>query len=106
MNNETTQKKFNQSIKNYFDKFIEELDFVELHTQAKHPRVWILHDEQMLGHDIIVSFSIFSLLKYDSIFSKKLEHDTYGVRLSPSAKFCGRSVPGLAPEIYVNFLFS
>ena len=31
----------------------------------------------MIGHDIIVSFYIFSLLRYDRIFSKSLEHDTY-----------------------------
>ena len=34
----------------------------------------------MIAHDIIVTFYIFSLLNYDSIFSKKLEHDTYGVK--------------------------
>ena len=38
-NNETTILK-----KNYFEKFIEELDFVELSTQAKYLRVWILHN--------------------------------------------------------------
>ena len=38
-NNETTQKT------NYFEKFIEEFDFVELSTQAKHLRVWILHGD-------------------------------------------------------------
>ena len=31
----------------------------------------------MIAPDIIVSFCIFSLLKYDRIFCKKLEHDTY-----------------------------
>ena len=31
--------------KKYFEKFIEELDFVELSTQTKHLRVWILHDD-------------------------------------------------------------
>ena len=31
--------------KNYFEKFVEELDFAELSTQAKHLRVWILHDD-------------------------------------------------------------
>ena len=36
--NETTQK-------NYFEKFIEELDFLKLSTQAKHLGVWILHDD-------------------------------------------------------------
>ena len=38
LNNETTKK-------NYFEKFIEEVAFVELSTQAKHLRVWILHDD-------------------------------------------------------------
>ena len=33
----------------------------------------------MIAHDIIVSFHIFRLLKYDGIFGKNLEHDTYGV---------------------------
>ena len=34
----------------------------------------------MIPHNIIISFCIFSLLKYDRIFSKNLEHDTYGVK--------------------------
>ena len=35
----------------------------------------------MIAHDIIASFYIFSLLKYnDRIFGKNLEHDAYGVR--------------------------
>ena len=33
----------------------------------------------MITGDIIVSFNIFRLLKYDRIFGKNLEHDTYGV---------------------------
>ena len=33
----------------------------------------------MIAHDIIVSFCTFSLLKYDRIFGKNLEHDAYGV---------------------------
>ena len=33
------------SKKNYFDKFIEELDFAELSIQAKHLRVCILHND-------------------------------------------------------------
>ena len=33
----------------------------------------------MIARDIIVSFYIFRLLKYDRIFGKNLEHDTYGV---------------------------
>ena len=28
---------------NYLEKFTEEPDFAELHTQAKHLGVWILH---------------------------------------------------------------
>ena len=31
--------------KNDFEKFIEEFDFVELSTQAKHLTVWILHGD-------------------------------------------------------------
>ena len=31
----------------------------------------------MIARDINVSFYIFSLLKYDRIFGKSLEHDTY-----------------------------
>ena len=34
----------------------------------------------MIAHDIIDSFGIFSLQKYDSNFNKKFEHDTYGVK--------------------------
>ena len=34
----------------------------------------------MVAPDIIVSFYIFSLLKYDRIFNKKLRHDAYGVK--------------------------
>ena len=34
----------------------------------------------MIGHDIIFSFCILSLPKYDRIFGKSLEHDTYGVK--------------------------
>ena len=30
---------------NYIEKFIEKVAFVELSTQAKHLRVWILHDD-------------------------------------------------------------
>ena len=32
----------------------------------------------MIGRDIVVSFCILSLLKYDKIFGKNLEHDTIG----------------------------
>ena len=34
----------------------------------------------MIARKIIVSFCIFSLLKYDRIFVKSLEHDTYAVK--------------------------
>ena len=34
----------------------------------------------MIAHNNIASFCIFSLLKYDWIFGKNLEHDTYGVK--------------------------
>ena len=35
--------------KNYFEKFIEELDFVEFTIQAKHLRLWILQDDWLNG---------------------------------------------------------
>ena len=35
---------------------------------------------QMIAHDIIGSFGILSLLNYDRIFVKNLEHNTYGVK--------------------------
>ena len=34
----------------------------------------------MIAHNFIVSFCIFTLLKYDRIFGKNLEHGTYGVK--------------------------
>ena len=34
----------------------------------------------MIACDIIVSFYIVILLKYDRIFGKNLEHDTYAVK--------------------------
>ena len=34
----------------------------------------------MIAREIIVSFWIFSLLKYDRTFGKNLEDDTYGVK--------------------------
>ena len=34
----------------------------------------------MIAHDVIVSFCFFSLVKYDIIFGKKLEHDAYKVK--------------------------
>ena len=59
----------------------------------------------MISHNIIVSFCIFSLLKYDKIFGKNLEHDTYGVKKVVDPALCGVLVPDLAPEIYVSSLF-
>ena len=61
----------------------------------------------MIAHDIIVTFYIFSLLKYDRIFGKRLEHDTYdwGKIKSLAQHFTGGSIIGFAPEIYVRFLF-
>ena len=37
----------------------------------------------MTAHDIIDSSCIFSLLKYDRIIGKNLEHDTCGVKWNP-----------------------
>ena len=37
----------------------------------------------MIAHIIVVSFCIFSLLKYDWIFGKNLKDDTYVLKLSP-----------------------
>ena len=34
----------------------------------------------MLARDIIVNFYIFSLLNYDRIFGKNLEHEIYRVK--------------------------
>ena len=34
----------------------------------------------MIARDIIVSFCIFSQLKYARIFGRNLGHDTYGVK--------------------------
>ena len=39
--------------------------------------------DKVIAHDIIVSFYIFSLLKYGRIFGKSFEHDTCGVKESP-----------------------
>ena len=55
----------------------------------------------MMAHDIIVSLCIFSLLKYNRIFGKNLEHDTFGYNKVLDPGFCGASVPGLAPAIYL-----
>ena len=60
----------------------------------------------MIAHSIIVSFCIFCLLKYDRIFGKNLEDDTYGVKWNPwsgTLRGWGGSVSELVPEIYVSF---
>ena len=38
-------RNYNTQKTNHFEKFIKELDFKELSTQAKHPRVWILNKD-------------------------------------------------------------
>ena len=35
---------------------------------------------QIIAHNIIVSFCLFSLLTFGRIFGKKLEHDTDGLK--------------------------
>ena len=53
----------------------------------------------MIARDITVSLCILSLLKYDRIFGKNLEHDTLrGNIKSLTQQFVG-SVLGLAREI-------
>ena len=61
----------------------------------------------MIAHNNIDSFFIFNLLKYDRIFGKNLEHDTYKSKIKSLTQYfaAGGSVPGLAPETYVSFLF-
>ena len=59
----------------------------------------------MIARDIIVNFCIFGLLKFDWIFGKNLEHDTYRVKLSPWPSTLQGFIPGLVPEIYVSFSF-
>ena len=60
----------------------------------------------MIACDIIVTFYIFRLLKYDRIFGENLEHYTYGVKKILDPAFCGDSVPGLIPEIYASFFMT
>ena len=42
--------------KNYFEKFIEKLDFVELSTQDKHLKVWILYHQWPNDSHNIINF--------------------------------------------------
>ena len=75
------QQNYGSKKKHYFEKFIEELDFLELSTQAKHLRVQILYDNSLNDCQcFIISFYIVSLIKYDRIFGKNFEYDTYGIK--------------------------
>ena len=60
----------------------------------------------MIARDIIVSFCIFSLLKYHRIFVKNFELDI-GKLKSLTQQFVGEGggecVPCFVPEIYVSF---
>ena len=55
--------------------------------------------------DIIVRFYIVSLLKYDRILCKNLNHDTYVVKYEvfDPALFRVESVQCFLPEIYASF---
>ena len=59
----------------------------------------------MIAHDTIISFCIFSVLKYDRIIRKNLEHDTYVVKKVFDPALRGALVTDLAPEIYFSFGF-
>ena len=54
---------------------------------------------------LLLVFCIFNLLRYDRIFSKDLEHDTYGVKEVLGPALCGGSVGGVVPEMYFSFVF-
>ena len=41
----------------------------------------------MIAHDIIDSFCIFSLLKYDRIIGKNLEHNSWPRTLRPGGQY-------------------
>ena len=57
----------------------------------------------MIANNNIVSFCIFSLLKYDRIFGKNLEHDNYEVK--HFIILCGGSLPGLVSKFCIVFVF-
>ena len=60
----------------------------------------------MIACDIIASFYIFRLLKYDRIFGKNLGAWYLGGKIkSLFQHFAGGLAPGLVPEIYVSFLY-
>ena len=52
-----------QKKKNYFEKFIEELGFVELSTQAKYLRAWILCDD-LLNDSPTILLLVFTFSGY------------------------------------------
>ena len=61
--------------------------FWGIYTQAEgidHLNIWrnryYKATDLMKARKIIVSFCIFSLLKYDKIFGKNMEQETYGVK--------------------------
>ena len=59
----------------------------------------------MIARDIIISFCIFSVLKYDRTIRKNLEHDTYVVKKAFDPALRGGLVTDLASEIYFSFGF-
>ena len=80
--------------------------FWGIYTQVKHLRDWILCSNWLNDSpQYYVSFCIFSLLKYNRIFSKNLwVWYLRGKIKSLTQHFVGVSVPGLAPENYVSFI--
>ena len=55
--------------------------FWGIYTHAGHLRVWILHGDWVNDSPrCYCQFLHFQLLKFDRIFGKNLEHDTYGVK--------------------------
>ena len=59
----------------------------------------------MIAYDIIVNFCIFSLLKYDSIFIKKLKHHTYVVKKLLHSDFVGGQYQLWSLKFMLIFLF-
>ena len=56
----------------------------------------------MIAQNIIVSFYISNLLKYDRIYSKHLEYNTYGVKQNHQPS----TLKGVsAPKVCISFLF-
>ena len=83
----------------YFEKFIEEFDSVELSTQAKHLRVWILHGDWLNDSPRnIVSFYIFSLQKFGA-------WSLWGKVKSLIQHFAGGLTQGLPLKFMLVFFF-